>query len=38
MSALRAKFAPSIYLTAVALAMAGWIWMLFEGAAWVLGV
>jgi hypothetical protein len=32
------KLARSIYLTAIAVAMVGWIWVLFEGIGWVLGV
>lgn len=36
MSALRQRLAPSVYLAAIAMAMAGWVWMLFAGLEWVL--
>jgi hypothetical protein len=35
-SALR-RLARPVYLAAIAMAMAGWMWMLFEGLAWALG-
>jgi hypothetical protein len=34
---LRQKLARPVYLTAIALAMVGWMWVLFEGLEWVLG-
>ena len=36
-NALRKKLVRSGYLAAIAMAMAGWMWMLFEGLEWVLG-
>lgn len=38
MSALRQRFVWSAYLAAIAMAMVGWVWALFEGVGWVLGV
>jgi hypothetical protein len=38
MNARRGRLARSLYLSAIAMAMAGWIWVLFEGVEWVLGV
>jgi hypothetical protein len=37
MNSLRQKLARSTYLAAIAMAMAGWMWMLFAGLEWVLG-
>jgi hypothetical protein len=37
MSAPRQKLARSVYLAALAIAMAGWMWAMFEGVQWVLG-
>jgi len=36
-SALRQRLATPVYLASIAMAMVGWMWMLFEGLAWVLG-
>jgi hypothetical protein len=36
-SALRQRIARSAYVAGIAIAMAGWIWMLFVGLEWVLG-
>jgi hypothetical protein len=36
-SALRQMLARPVYLAAIAIAMAGWMWVLFEGLAWALG-
>jgi hypothetical protein len=38
MTAWRERLARSLYLSAIAMAMVGWIWMLFEGVEWALGV
>jgi hypothetical protein len=35
---LRQRLVRSGYLAAIAMAMAGWIWLLFEGLQWVIGV
>ena len=37
-STLRQRLARSVYLASIAMAMAGWMWVLFEGLAWALGV
>jgi hypothetical protein len=36
-SALRKRLARPAYLAAIAMAMVGWMWMLFQGLAWALG-
>jgi hypothetical protein len=38
MNFLREKLAQPVYLVAIAAATAGWMWMLFQGLEWVLGV
>jgi len=37
MSAGRQKLERSLYLAAIAITMAGWMWALFEGLEWALG-
>jgi hypothetical protein len=37
MNILRQKLAQPVYLVAITAAMAGWMWMLFEGLQWMLG-
>jgi len=37
MSLLRQRLARPVYLAAIAVATAGWMWVLFEGFRWVLG-
>jgi hypothetical protein len=36
-SALRQRLAKPVYLATIAMAMAGWMWVLFKGLAWALG-
>ena len=38
MNGLRPTLARSAYLTALAISMVGWLWALYEGLEWVLGV
>ncbi len=38
MTANREKLIRSVYLVAIAAAMAGWLWGLFAGVGWLLGV
>jgi hypothetical protein len=38
MNAWRGTLARSLYLSAIVIAMAGWILMLFEGVEWIFGV
>jgi hypothetical protein len=33
---MRARVFRLLYLTAIAVAMIGWLWMLFEGISWVI--
>lgn len=37
MNIVRQKLEQYVYLAAIASAMAGWMWMIFEGLQWVLG-
>jgi hypothetical protein len=32
------KLAPSLYVAACAIALAGWLWALFAGLTWMIGV
>ena len=38
MNDFRHKLARSAYLVALAASMAGWVWVLYEGVEWILGV
>jgi hypothetical protein len=38
MAPLRQLLAAPVYLAATAIATLGWVWMLFEGVQWMLGV
>ena len=38
MTDFRQKLARSAYLVALAASMAGWVWVLYEGVEWILGV
>jgi hypothetical protein len=35
---MRSRIFRLVYLTAIAVAMIGWSWMLIEGLAWALGI
>jgi hypothetical protein len=37
MNTVRQKLARPVYLAAIAIAMVGWMWVLFQGVEWVLG-
>jgi hypothetical protein len=34
----RERVALSLYLSAIAISMAGWLWTLFEGLEWAIGI
>jgi hypothetical protein len=34
---MRSRFTKIVYLTAIAVAMAGWIWLIFGCAGWMIG-
>lgn len=38
MKGLRHELAPPLYLTAIGITMVGWLWAIFVGLKWLLGV